>query len=48
MQKQGIPVGDLDMMIAGHAWSLGFTVVTNNRKHFDRIEGIVIEDWVER
>lgn len=48
LQRQGMPVGDLDMMIAGHARSLGFTVVTNNRKHFDRIEGLTVEDWVER
>lgn len=48
LQKQGMPVGDLDMMIAGHARSLGYTVVTNNRKHFDRIDGLKVEDWVER
>lgn len=46
LQRQGMPVGDLDMMIAGHARSMGCVVVTNNRKHFDRIEGIVIEDWL--
>ena len=48
LQKQGTPVDDLDLMIAGHARSLGYTLVTNNRKHFDRIEGIRIEDWIVR
>ena len=48
LQKKGTPVGELDMMIAGHARSLGYVVVTNNRKHFDRIEGLVVEDWLEK
>ena len=32
LEKAGTPIGPLDMMIAGHAQSLGYTVVTNNTK----------------
>ena len=34
LEKKGMPLGSLDMMIAGHAQSLGYTVVTNNAKEF--------------
>ncbi len=48
LEKKGIPLGPLDMMIAGHAKSLGYTVVTNNTKEFNRIQGLKIENWVEQ
>ena len=34
-------------MIAAHARSLGYTVVTNNKKDFELINGINIVDWIE-
>lgn len=46
LEKAGTPIGPLDMMIAGHAKSLGYTVVTNNTKEFERVCGIKIENWV--
>ncbi len=45
LEKRGTPIGPLDMMIAGHAQSLGYTVVTNNVKEFARVEGLNIENW---
>ncbi len=36
---------DRDKMIAAHARSLGFTLVTDNVKHFDQIDGLAIENW---
>lgn len=38
-------IGDRDMMIAGHARSLGYTVVTNNIREFSRVTGLRCEDW---
>ena len=32
LEKSETPIGPLDMMIAGHAKSLGYTIVTNNTK----------------
>jgi len=45
LEKAGTPIGPLDMMIAGHAMSLGYTVVTNNTKEFNRVNGIQLENW---
>lgn len=47
LEKKGTPIGPLDMMIAGHAQSLDYTVVTNNVKEFARIGGLKIENWAE-
>ena len=47
LEKSGTPIGPLDTMIAGHAQSLGFTVVTNNTKEFKRVSGLKIENWAE-
>ena len=47
LERKGTPIGPLDMMIAGHARSLGYTVVTNNIKEFERIDGLRLENWVD-
>ncbi|OZI43904.1 type II toxin-antitoxin system tRNA(fMet)-specific endonuclease VapC [Bordetella genomosp. 4] len=44
--RLGKPIGPYDQMIAGHARSQGLIVVTNNRREFDRVPGLRIEDWV--
>ena len=33
------------MMIAGHAKSLGYTIVTNNTKEFNCVLGLNVENW---
>ncbi|MFO7962585.1 MAG: tRNA(fMet)-specific endonuclease VapC [Desulfobacterales bacterium] len=43
----GNPIGPYDMMIAGHARACGLILVTNNVKEFERVPGLVIEDWSE-
>lgn len=45
LEKRGTPIGPLDMMIAGHAQSLGYTLVTNNEKEFSRVSNLKIENW---
>ena len=47
LEKKGTPIGPLDMMIAGHAKSLGLAVVTNNVKEFSRVNGIEVVNWAE-
>ena len=47
LEKKGTPIGSLDMMIAGHAQSLGYTVVTNNVKEFSGVSSLRIENWAE-
>ena len=41
----GTPIGSLDMLITAHARSLDLTLVTNNRREFDRIPGLKVENW---
>ena len=45
LEKKGTPIGSFDMMIAGHANSLGYTVVTNNTREFERVKDLRIENW---
>jgi len=46
LEKQGTPIGSLDMLIAAHALSLSLTLVTNNEKEFNRVSNLKIENWV--
>ena len=46
LAKAGKPIGPYDQMIAGHARSRGFIVVTNNLREFERVSGLRVEDWV--
>jgi tRNA(fMet)-specific endonuclease VapC len=43
----GTPVGDNDAMIAGHAQSTDSILVSNNQKHFGRVSGLTLENWVD-
>ena len=43
LSKKGLQVGAHDLIIGSTALSLGFSVVTNNIRHFERIEGLKIE-----
>lgn len=45
LAASGSPIGTLDPLIAGHALSLDATLVTNNTKHFARVDGLKIESW---
>ena len=47
LECQGTPIGSLDTLIAGHAISLGVTLVSNNEREFRRISNLVVENWVE-
>jgi tRNA(fMet)-specific endonuclease VapC len=42
----GTPIGQLDTLIAAHAMSLGLVLVTNNTRHFSKIRGLRIENWL--
>lgn len=46
LKRAGAPIGPYDQMIAGHARSRGLILVTNNRREFDRVSGLRVEDWV--
>ncbi len=46
LEAKGTPIGGNDMLIAAHARSLGLTLVTNNRREFDRVPGLKVENWL--
>ena len=46
LEVKGTPIGVNDLHIAGHARSEGLTLVTNNTKEFERVEGLRLENWV--
>ena len=43
--KAGKKIEDFDLLIGCAAKAMGLTIVTHNRKHFEHIEGLEIEDW---
>ena len=45
LESQGTPIGSLDTFIAGHAVSMGVTLVTNNEREFSRVPGLIVENW---
>jgi tRNA(fMet)-specific endonuclease VapC len=46
LYRAGTPIGPMDMLIAAHALSLDFTLVTNNVREFKRVPALRIENWV--
>lgn len=45
LARAGDLIGPYDLMIAGHARALGMILVTNNRREFDRVSGLRVENW---
>ena len=46
LERAGRRIADADLLIASIALSNGASVVTGNRKHYERIDGLRIEDWI--
>ena len=47
LERRGTPLGEADLRIGAIALSRGLTVVTGNLRHFQRIPGLVVENWLE-
>ena len=45
LEKKGIPIGPLDILIRGTALAHQATLVTHNIKEFGRIKKLQLEDW---
>ena len=43
LSKRGIQIGAHDLIIGSTALSLGFSVATYNKRHYERLEGLRIE-----
>ena len=47
LEKQGQPIGSMDLLIAAHALALDATLVTNNESHFRRVAGLRVVNWLK-
>ena len=45
LEANGKAIGPYDLLIAGHARSLGCTLVTNNQREFQRVPGLKTDNW---
>ncbi|MEO6319091.1 MAG: type II toxin-antitoxin system VapC family toxin [Polaromonas sp.] len=46
LQQTGQVIGEMDTLIAAHALAEDLTLVTHNMRHFERIPGLRLEDWM--
>ncbi len=46
LARRGEPIGTFDTLIAAHALACGLTLVTNNTKHYRRVPGLEMANWV--
>ena len=46
LQRLGTPIGDADLRIAAIALTHQLIVVTANTRHFARVPGLTIENWL--
>lgn len=45
LERQGQPIGPLDLFVAAQALSAEHTLVTNNEREFRRVPGLQVENW---
>ena len=46
LETAGKPIGQNDLFIAAHAFTLGLPLVTDNVGEFSRIRGLKVENWL--
>jgi tRNA(fMet)-specific endonuclease VapC len=46
LEKSGKIIGPMDLLLSAQAKAKKLTLVTNNIREFERIEGLRIENWV--
>lgn len=47
LERRGTPMGDADLRIASIALTLDLTVVTANVRHFQKVPGLAVENWLD-
>lgn len=48
LKLKGTPIDDFDLLIGATAITNNLTLVTDNTKHFSRIEKLKQENWIKR
>ena len=46
LHQRGILIGDADILIAATSLEQGLIVVTNNASHYQRVSGILYDNWL--
>lgn len=47
LAQKGTPIGPYDTLIAAHALALGLTLVTNNFRHFGKVDALKTQNWAQ-
>jgi len=47
LERKGGKISDMDLLIASTALSLNYTLVSNNVRHYERIRGLKLENWMD-
>jgi tRNA(fMet)-specific endonuclease VapC len=45
LRRIGQTIAEFDLLIASVALAEGYTLVTNNTRHYERINGLKLENW---
>jgi tRNA(fMet)-specific endonuclease VapC len=45
LERQGQRIGEYDTLIAGQAFARNLILVSANTREFERVKGLVVEDW---
>lgn len=48
LRRMGEPIDDFDLLIAATSVHHGLILVTDNLRHMARVEGVQMENWIER
>ncbi len=48
LKENGLTIEDADILIASVAHSMNSVLVTDNIKHFENIEDLTVENWIDR
>jgi tRNA(fMet)-specific endonuclease VapC len=46
LERGGQSITDADLLIASICMARGASLVTGNRRHYERIPGLLLEDWI--
>lgn len=46
LERRGTPIGANDMLIAAHALAVDATLVTDNIREFQRVDGLKLANWL--
>jgi tRNA(fMet)-specific endonuclease VapC len=47
LKKEGNLIEDADILMAGSAIVEDLVLITNNIKHFERVKGLRLDNWIE-